>query len=192
MTNKRDYIEADQIKSRPAYLPGHASHIFILAALGRTLTAKNIVEYGGGIYSTNLCFLNRSLFPHVQSVITYESDSAWIARIRYMANFDKRHRIIARLPTKRQIQRADLIFIDNGPGHEGRKSAIDHCLSSKPEGLIILHDAQEEQYSLPLEDKMKHMIYIDCVYPHVALFWNHADYIEQQMSDWLSHLEIII
>src|SRR5437016_13483683 len=58
-----------------------ATHIPILIALSKLITVNKVIELGTGLYSTPL-FLNRSVYPFLQSLHSYENNVSWINKVK--------------------------------------------------------------------------------------------------------------
>src|SRR4051794_15044459 len=66
-----------------------ATHLPILIAIGRLFPIKTVLEFGAGNFST-LTFLDRSLFPKVERVHSFETEPDWKRRIEAQAAADGR------------------------------------------------------------------------------------------------------
>ena len=73
----------------PRSLNDYATHIPILIGLARLREVRSVLEFGCGHFST-LTFLNRSAFPHLESLLSIENDDSWAATIEQAAKHDPR------------------------------------------------------------------------------------------------------
>lgn len=146
---------------------GYASHMALIATLGRAIGNQivHITELGCGYYSTPMWW-NTELFPLVRSVKVYEHNLKWARYIRYI----NRIATIDHFPES--VEYADIILIDNGDDVVERLAAITHVVNHNPTGLVILHDADEQQYIDAIALHFEHCIIYTGAFPHTALLWN--------------------
>lgn len=161
----------------------YASHLILLAALGRSSIGYEVIriaELGCGLYSTPM-WLNKNIWPRVESVISHEHNLAFSRFIHYITN-DQRLTIAAHFPIT--ADNADLVFIDNGDDRQERTQGIQHVIDSCSAGLVILHDANEHEYMQLIEPYFENCIVYTGAYPHTAVLWNgdRWDYEEIKAS----------
>lgn len=104
---------------------------------------RSVVEFGGGLWSTG-AFLNRSRFPLLESLTTFEHDGTWAEKIR---TNDSRHKIIVigsgKFASASADMRADFVFLDSGPAMSDRMTLVPHALTVAP--IFAIHDCQENE-----------------------------------------------
>lgn len=129
--------------SRQPYPLDHATHIPVLIGIGRSFPhIKRVFEFGAGLYSTPL-FLNKSVFPNVEEVITIEPDLEWQKKVMGAVKEDPR--LVLYDVSYSLDPTVDLVFIDDGP-LEQRIKTIQETVAEYWNGLIVVHDSQEPAY----------------------------------------------
>lgn len=130
----------------------HATHIPVLVALGLLTEVRSVLEFGSGTFST-LTFLNREAFPHLETILSFENDAAWYAKVREQVSHDPRitltyadgplHALVPDL----DLAAYDLIFIDDATKASLRaetiQSVVAHC---GPRNVIVVHDFEVGTY----------------------------------------------
>lgn len=129
-----------------------ATHLPVLIGMSRLLQINRIIEFGCGRYST-LTFLDRSVFPDIETLHTYENDPAWINQIAELVRQDARVRFefvngsMSTSINNIQFENYDLIFIDDSLTSEDRAKTIrqvsQNCHSSN---VVIIHDYEVRLY----------------------------------------------
>ena len=117
----------------------YGSHIPILKAVLRSTNPKRVLEYGAGEHSTAWILSH----PGVETVVSYEPDDDWRAKIRDVHRDDHRLRF-----TKSKDHcpvNFDLIFIDDGTKQADRLETIEHVLS-QAHPTVVIHDADVPAY----------------------------------------------
>lgn len=166
----------------------YASHMMILAALGRAIghDVFNVVEMGCGFFSTPL-WLNKDIWTSVRALFVFEHNAAWRSRIDCIT-FDSRLSFwSAERPCA--ILNADIIFIDNGDTKKQRLEAIALVVERNPTGLVILHDADEQQYLDAILPHFEHKLICTNEYPYTGLFWNGDRWSEEQIMKIINGIE---
>jgi len=148
----------------------YASHLALLSTLARVVSREivHIVELGSGLFSTPM-WLNRSIWPFVHSVNSYEPDPVWARYIEYITR-DSRLTIMDKMPPS--IDFADIVLIDNGDNRRERVQGIRHVIGYETTGLVILHDANELEYMMTIEPHFENCLVYTGAYPHTAILWN--------------------
>jgi hypothetical protein len=135
------------IRLAPKDPVAYATHLPVLVGLASVVRPKVVVEFGSGTYST-LTFLNRGIFPSVESLISFEDDPAWYEKMKGLVSGDNRASIrqvrgsIASQVRSITGHAVDLIFVDDSDEH-GRAGTLRE-LSKLSDTAVILHD-----YNLP-------------------------------------------
>jgi hypothetical protein len=132
------------IRLAPRDAVPYATHLPVLVGLSSIVRPKVVVEFGSGTYST-LTFLNRAIFPSLESLISLEDDTAWYEKMKQLVAADKRAslRLVAGSVASRIASIAwsavDLIFVDDSE-ERGRSVTLNELskhISSIP---VVLHD----------------------------------------------------
>lgn len=157
-----------------------ATHIPVLTALGHIIPIRRVLEFGSGTIST-LLFLNPSVFPYVESLVSYENDNDWYQMVRSQTA-DPRldlyfvqghmHTIIESL----DLSNFDLIFVDDSKSAEQRSQTITQLALRKDEitGLVVVHDFEQLAYrraASPFVYRKR----IRAFNPEVGLLWTRND-----------------
>jgi hypothetical protein len=130
----------------------YATHLPVLIGLARIRRVRTVLELGSGAYST-LAFLDSSLFPHLVSVDSYETDPAWAVEIQSRAAGDSRLDLrvvagdvassIAELP----LNAYDLILVDDCITAPERCRSIEAIVRKRPRWpTVVVHDFEVREY----------------------------------------------
>jgi hypothetical protein len=155
----------------------YATHVPILVGLSVLCQPKRITEFGSGDFSTAL-FLNPSVFPSIEEVISFENDRKWFERVR--ASFSsERLRLqyvdadLASVVSPSSV-RGDLIFIDDAINTNQRAVTVAAVARSCPRGVpVVIHDADQWRMRLVLR-KFQHSYIFKVLNPQTAIAWNGA------------------
>lgn len=129
--------------SRQPYPLDHATHLPVLIGIGISIPSiRSITEYGSGLYSTPT-FLDKCVFPNLESLQSFEPDSDWSEKVYAEVNADDRCMIYANDQCPRPDD--DLVFIDNGP-LDHKVNTIRKVFESGFTGLVVVHDSEVEKY----------------------------------------------
>jgi hypothetical protein len=124
------------------------THIPVLISIGRLFPEiKRVMEYGSGECST-LTFLNRDIFPNLESLVSTENQAEWAEDTRRRVGDDPRWTLILDDETD-PINDVDLIFVDSLTG-ESRVRTLNKILAMGFQGIIVCHDSQEPYYNAAL------------------------------------------
>jgi predicted O-methyltransferase YrrM len=130
----------------------YATHIPILIGLAQAIEIKRVLELGCGEYST-LTFLNKSVFPALLQLDSFETDQAWLDRVSTLVVDDSR--FTARMVSgsmRSAVQRADLenydlIFVDDSTSSEERVATIAAIATRRPNrAVVVIHDFEIQAY----------------------------------------------
>ncbi len=161
----------------------YATHIPILLGLSAAIEPKVIVEFGAGMSSTPT-FLNRLLFPSVESLISFENDLEWHERMEPLVSTDSRASLTQiKGPIAAQVEGiplngVDLIFVDDSD-EGGRTATISALAKRRPRGIpIVVHDYNLRRLrvaSRPFERRFCFKIWNPqtCVLWNGTLGWEH-------------------
>lgn len=129
-----------------------ASHLPVLALAARVAPIRKVVEFGSGRFSTR-AFLDRRLFPDLESLTSYEDDEKWAQRARELVSPDTRWALrpvsdtgaSARLIYAGGVSGADLVLVDNGRDRASKRGVLVEALFRTDfAGLVLLHDADDK------------------------------------------------
>ncbi len=153
-----------------------ATHLPILIGLGRLLPIRSVLEFGAGSFST-LTFLDHGLFPHLERILSFETDPDWKRRVEAQVGGDKRLTLelidpdVPRIAATCDYGAFDLVFVDNGPFRaETIKEVTAHAREWK---LAVIHDFENLPYQLAAS-AAKTRFCFDAYCPHTAVFWNEG------------------
>lgn len=134
---------------RPWSPDPYATHVPVLIGIAKTTEIKRVLELGSGPYSTSL-FLDRSVFPHLEQLVSHEDDVEWKSVVLEEVGADPRldFRMVpavnASVPD--DLSGFDLIFVDDSREIPERARTIASVLAKRPSGLVVIHDFQFRQY----------------------------------------------
>ena len=130
----------------------YATHLPILVALGVIIPIRRVLEFGCGQFST-LAFLDRTVFPDLMQVDSYEDDPDWSQRMVNAISHDPRFRLqlvphpVSTSAAQVLLEGYDLIFIDDSTCWQDRAATIrqvaDRCSSSSH---VVIHDYEVQPY----------------------------------------------
>lgn len=136
----------------------YASHLDVLRRMGKGV--RSVLELGSGQYSTNL-FLDRSVYPDLNLLVTVEPDAEWRAKLPSDPRLNVWDEAIPDV-------RADLIFVDSHP--ESRRIADIAFLSGRPHVRVVIHDFEHEPYQRAA--RFDHIEIDKTLTPWTAVCWN--------------------
>ena len=124
----------------------YATHLPVLALAIALWRPARIVEFGTGGFSTH-AFLNRDVFPWVESLVSFEDNRAWFDITEGTLGADPRFSVryvegpIKNAATRENLADADLIFLDDSAlGAERAQTirAVAATCGTRP--LVVIHD----------------------------------------------------
>ena len=146
----------------------HASHIPALELIASCKEIYKVIEFGSGIYSTSH-FLNKNVFRHLTSLVSFESQEEWYASIKKQYT-DNRLNLIHTteqdsLKASLEYAPVDLVFVDG----KAATMRVPTALNAKHlTSLVVLHDANDQQYYEAIASFKYQFIY-DEVKPFTAV-----------------------
>jgi hypothetical protein len=130
----------------------YATHVPVLVGLGDAIIVRRVLELGSGEYSTGV-FLDRSIFPEVETVDSVETDPAWYSRVTERFGRDGRLSLclvagdVAQHVSSYDLTRYDLIMVDDSDTLDARRASIQAVAEAvEPGPLVLVHDAEIEEY----------------------------------------------
>ncbi len=124
---------------------GYGSHQPALRAISRFTKICSVIEFGGGLYSTHL-FLDPTVFPDLNTLVTFEHKANWAKQIlKGGADEDPRFTLIITAPDNfeglSENGKVDFVFLDCAPMVTRMKLKY-HALTLAP--IFAIHDCREQ------------------------------------------------
>jgi hypothetical protein len=180
------------IKRRVRTYNAFATHLPILVGLGCVFRIENVLELGCGRHST-LTFLNRSAFPHLKKLDSFETDSTWKDKVRELVQGDQRVRInhvtgqMSAAVKEIDFENYELVFIDDSLTYEERARTIALVASRcAQKNLVLIHDYESPLYQ-QASAAFGNRYAFTALTPHTGLAWN-AFPVDVQRLQSLSRL----
>lgn len=154
------------------------SHLPVLTAVGSVIKPARILETGCGIYSTPT-FCDRTIYPKVECVHSYENNGAWVRRVKKLykrvpgkLTFISYGNSIVDAIDSIDFEYYDLLFIDNGVSSEERVATIEKVALAKPQrALVLIHDFDTVAYQWAA-DPFEHLMVYYTQLPQTGILWN--------------------
>jgi predicted O-methyltransferase YrrM len=153
----------------------YTTHMPVLAAIPRLTRVERVLELGCGDFST-LTFLNRSIYPQLQALHSWEDDRAWMERVQSAVADDPRIEMEyiqdwdASL-SARDMADYDLIFVDNGRQFQERAATIRTVMErAVPRNIVVIHDFEFTTYRIAAQG-LPHRYAFSVFYPHTGVVW---------------------
>jgi hypothetical protein len=143
-----------------------ASHVPVLVLLSCLFKIKSVLEIGSGPLSTHL-FLDRKIYSDLETLVSVETDPEWIAKMKASTAGDNRVKFIEHIPQR--LHKYDLVFIDGPQDEKARGAVIKSMLLKRLNGLFVVHDINNPQYSARMNFKLKRYIF-KFVVPYTGVF----------------------
>jgi predicted O-methyltransferase YrrM len=133
-----------------AFEEPYRSHVPVLIQLAQSLKPRRIAEFGMGRYSTSV-FLDRTVFPFVEKVTSFEDDSEWFSIItqEHPPNSRFEANLVSSPMWKTALRlRAcdyDLIFVDDSKNDRDRARTLLALRLAKgiTKGpVVVVHDVE--------------------------------------------------
>jgi len=161
----------------------YSSHLIVLDAIFKSVSIKNVFEYGCGLYSTKF-FVDNAI--SVESVEMQSQE--WYEKIKNeMANTSKNLSLKCMLGADDAIKyfdqlnkKYDLVFVD-GWGGQGRVKCVEHAFNKTP--IIVVHDVyckKPNKYikNMKVDSKYKY-IEIEVRKPHTGIYTTNINLINK-------------
>lgn len=169
------------IRLAPRSLDPYSTHLPILCGLSAIVQPSRVVEYGSGLVSTPT-FLNRTIFPVLTSLLSFENNREWFQRVAGQIGHDPRLEYrpvdgpMKAAVSKDDLTGAELVFVDDFdsllPPHPRRSDTIAAIAALRPVGIpVVIHDIELRHLrrSARLFD---HLFRFDALNPQTAVVWN--------------------
>jgi hypothetical protein len=169
-----------------------ATHLPVLIGLARIRNVRRVLEFGCGQYST-LAFLNRTAFPDLEVLHSYENNAAWHAKIKRVAGGDPRfhltyvERLMHKAVQSQIVRDYDLVFIDDSFNSRQRSATIRAVAAARPP-LAVVHDFETLAYRRALNG-FPHIYRFDALLPNTGIAWNDDILTVAQLralNSWIS------
>lgn len=167
----------------------YSSHQPLLISVARVMEIRRVVEFGSGLFSTTL-FLDTNHFPHLQSLLSFEDNPEWFAKIvaeivpqeimykthlYKSADGNEKCRMCCCSEKDALLLsaecKADLVFVD-GTSPKWRNSTAIHAKKIAP--LVVMHDAENRRYSEAINAFKYRFLYKKRI-PYTALLSDTID-----------------
>ena len=169
----------------------YASHLPVLLGLARIFDLRSVLEFGCGYFST-LAFLDRSAFPALTTLCSFESDAAWLARVEELVGSDLRlqTRLVGE-PMETVLGELspcayDLVFVDHSTDGAKRAATIralaGWCADSS---LVVMHDFEAELYQKSAS-AFPQRFEFRALNPSTGLAWKRTS-VDRQRLKFLNH-----
>jgi hypothetical protein len=162
----------------PARIPS-SSHQPVLAAIAKLFPIKRVLELGSGEFST-AAFLNRKLFPHVEHVLSIETNPDWKQHVEQFIGPDSRLQIalvdsdIRKNAANFDYPAFDVVFVDSGTTPTERATMIEEVAKRHHESnLVVCHDFENALYQKVAAAFPNGLIF-DALRPYTAVFWRNG------------------
>lgn len=167
-----------QANTSPRHTNPYATHIPVLVALSRIVPVKTVLELGSGTVST-FCFLDRTVFHHLQTIVSYENDFDWYQLVSARAQdsrLDLKFTPDAMCTVAQTISLSDfdLIFVDDSKSLVERSQTIRELALRRSEirGLVVIHDFEQQAYQVAASS-FAYRKRFKAFNPETGLVWNH-------------------
>ncbi len=157
----------------------YLTHIPILLSVSRWRPVKAVLEFGCGDISTR-AFLDRSYFPQLQRLESYENDAAWAERLRNLIGHEPRLNLhlvdaaVASSVAALDLEQFDLIFIDDSVTGQERSATIRAVAAKCPRrAVVVIHDFEFLPYRVASRS-FRHGYRFTGLNPNTGLLWNDA------------------
>ena len=151
------------------------THLRVLSLIPKKIMVRTILEFGSG-YSTGI-FLNKSVYPDLENIITFEPNKPWFDRIPtdfrlrgYLCSEDE-------ALTVSDGKNVDLAFVD-GESPSMRVPTVLHV--KKLAKITVLHDSDNFMYSSVFKE-FKYVLTDSTKSPNTSVFSDKVD-----CRDWFS------
>lgn len=142
-------------------------------------TFRRVLELGGGRFSTPL-FLNSSVFPSVERVLTIENDLDWAREIEGLVGNRPTHELcvvngaIASEIARFGVEEFDLIFVDDSRTISERVNTLKESARFVSAGaVVVVHDFEAPAYQLAAAG-FRNRLLVTGFYPATGILWNDA------------------
>lgn len=167
------------IRLAPRSLDPYSTHLPILCSMAAIIQPTRVVEYGSGLISTTT-FLNRTIFPRLTSLLSFENDREWYERVAGHIGDDPRLQLRLVEGTMKDavarfdLDAADLVFVDDYDSVPlpGRADTIAALAALRPTRIpVVIHDLELWRFRRSA-GRFEHVFRFDALNPQTGVVWN--------------------
>lgn len=165
------------IRLAPRSQDPYSTHLPILCALAAIVQPTRIVEYGSGLISTTT-FLNRTIFPKVISLLSFENNREWYDNVASQIGHDTRLQFrlvdssMKDAVSKNELTGAELVFVDDEDSSGRRADTIAAISLLRLSGIpIVIHDIELPRLRRRAGG-FDHVFRFDGLHPQTGVAWN--------------------
>jgi hypothetical protein len=152
----------------------YATHVPVLVGLAKQRPIRRVLEFGAGRYST-LLFLDRTVFPDLVALRTYEDNAEWAQEVIGLAGNDSRLdvQLVEDVPdcVPSSVDDYDLVFVDDSTTVDRRARTISGVVSAGlGPSLLVVHDFEHRPY-LDAVATLPHVYAFRGRRPNVGVAW---------------------
>ncbi len=154
-----------------------ATALPVLVGLSRLIPVKKVLEFGSGLNSTPL-FLNKTVFPDLIKLTSYENDLGWYNNVKNRIGDDTRidlHCIddnMSSIVSDIKLSEYDLIFIDDSMDSTLRAETIKNVISNNDsQNIIVIHDYEIKKYRQASKG-ISNRFDFNALFPNTGLVWD--------------------
>jgi predicted O-methyltransferase YrrM len=156
--------------------PPFSTHLPLLTTLGMLRPIRSVLELGSGPFSTPL-FLDRTVYPDLERLVSYEDVPEWEAVVREAAGPDPRLDLrmvpaVSEAVPVGELGDFDLIFIDDSRRLAERARTIKTVGQTRPRAIVVIHDIEWRPYYRAAKRGFDHVLPVVAFTPQVAMCWN--------------------
>lgn len=169
----------------------YTTHMPVLTAIPRLTRVERVLELGCGDFST-LTFLNRSIYPDLQVIHSWEDDREWMERVRSAVADDPRIQMEFiedwdESLRARDLADYDLIFVDNGRQFHERAATIRTVMKRVvPRNIVVIHDFEFTTYRIAAQAS-PHRYAFSVFFPHTGVTWQ-GDRLDRRRLQQVSRI----
>jgi predicted O-methyltransferase YrrM len=157
----------------------YATHLPVLIGVAQLIRPQRAIEFGCGRYST-LTLLDRTCFPDLEQLDSYETDPEWRDSVAEVIGDDPRVSLrLVEKPVSAAVGSIafayyDLVFIDDSHSSAERAATIAevarHCA---PANVVIIHDYEIEAYR-DASKPFRNRFCFTALNPNTGVVWNEV------------------
>ena len=161
-------------------IDAYTTHLPVLIGLASARPVRRVLEFGCGPFST-LTFLDRSLFPDLVALDSYETDPVWRDMVVKQSGNDPRLQLkVVPAPMAETIRTTnfepyDLVFVDDSVTVEERAASVRTAANvSFTHPWLIAHDLENPAYRAVVPDRVQRQEF-NAFTPFTWVMWNGGD-----------------
>jgi hypothetical protein len=166
----------------------YTTHLPVLIGLARLFSVRRVLEFGCGRFST-LTFLDRQAFPHLETLVSQETERDWMERVRTMTHSDPRVSFIFQPYSmavgihELDLDQFDLVFVDDSATIEDRAATI-RAVMARPFAvpLVVFHDMENPFYQ-PLVNGYLDRFEFTAFTPNTWIVWGRCPTTKERFAE---------